>query len=169
MLMPPCKRWLLNLTLIIYLLCKYISLTSASSYLGLYRTGGIGYKELRRFYRECFCESNPPSTKIKLVSRTIGVDRVVDEMHFKFKHTQEIPWLLPGVQPTNKDVEFMLVAVVCIRGEKLYHEHIYWDQATILAQIGLIDPKGLPIVGAEGARKALDEKSEPSNRLLKDW
>ena len=107
--------------------------------------------------------------KMKLISRTIGTDRVVDELYFKFSHTQEIPWLLPGVNPTNRQVEIIIVSVVCMRGTKLCHEHIYWDSASVLAQIGLIDAKSLPVVGAEGARKVLDETGEFSNKLVPDW
>ncbi|KAL8651723.1 MAG: hypothetical protein Q9210_003089 [Variospora velana] len=139
-------------------------------------TGGIGYRDLLRFYRDYFIPGNPPSLKMKLVSRTIGTDRVVDEMVMSFRHTQEIPWLLPGVAPTQKYIEFALVAIVCIRGGKLYHEHIYWDQATVLVQTGLLDPtlsgkgfKRLPVVDGAGARKVLDESSEPSNELIPDW
>ena len=106
---------------------------------------------------------------MRLLSRTVGTNRVVDELYFSFRHTQEVPWMLPGVRPTNKAVEVIIVSVVCIRGSKLYHEHIYWDQASVLAQIGLIDPKLLPVRGAAAARKVLDEKSQPSNQLIPDW
>lgn len=141
-------------------------------------TGGIGYQDLHRFYRDYFIPGNPPSLKMRLVSRTIGVNRVVDEMHVSFRHTQEIPWMLPGIEPTGKEVEVALVAIVCMRGGKLYHEHIYWDQATVLVQVGLLDPKlapgsggeqRLPVVGGEGARKVLDKKSTQSNHLIPGW
>lgn len=139
-------------------------------------TGGIGYRDLLRFYRDYFIPGNPPSLKMKLISRTVGTDRIVDEMVMSFRHTQEIAWLLPGVAPTHKLIEFALVAIVCIRGGKLYHEHIYWDQATVLVQAGLLDPnlsgKGfnrLPVVDGAGARKVLDESSEPSNILVPGW
>ena len=141
-------------------------------------TGGIGRKDLHRFYRDYFIPGNPPSLKMQLLSRTVGTDRVVDEMHVSFRHTQEVPWMLPGVKPTDKEVEVALVAIVCIRGGKLHQEHIYWDQATVLAQIGLLDPKlvpggqvakRLPIVGREGARKVVDEGSAESNRLIPGW
>jgi hypothetical protein len=88
-------------------------------------TGGIGKKALHRFYKDFFIPSNPPSLTMRLLSRTVGADRVVDEMLVSFKHTQEIPWMLPGVPPTEKDVEVALVSVVAIRGGKLCHEHIY--------------------------------------------
>ncbi|KAF2834859.1 carboxymethylenebutenolidase [Patellaria atrata CBS 101060] len=144
-------------------------------------TGGIGKKDLYRFYQEYFVPSNPPSFKMALISRTTGVDRVVDEFIIKFRHTCEMPWILPGVAPTDKEVEVAFVSVVCIRGGKVFHEHIYWDQATVLFQIGLLNPnlvpsemkakgtKRMPVVGAEGARKVLDEKSEDSNELIEDW
>ena len=106
---------------------------------------------------------------MRLLSRTVGTNRVVDELYFNFRHTQEIPWMLPGVKPTDKPVEVIIVSVVCVRGSKLYHEHIYWDQASVLVQIGLIDSKLLPVRGAAAARKVLDEKSQPSNELIPDW
>ena len=132
-------------------------------------TGGIGQKDLHRFYRDFFIHENPPSMHMRLISRTIGTDRIVDEMIISFRHTQEVPWLLPGVEPTDKQVEVALVSVVCIRGTKLYHEHIYWDQASVLVQVGLLNPKGLPVVGAAGTKKVIDETSSASNQLIKDW
>ena len=91
-------------------------------------------------------------------------------MLFCFTHDIEIDWMLPGVAPTGKYVEIPLVAIVNFRGDKLYHEHIYWDQASVLVQIGLLDPKqsGMPIAGAETARKLVDENF-PSNMLMKNW
>lgn len=131
-------------------------------------TGGVGAKELARFYRHHFVEGNPADTKLVPISRTVGADRVVDEMLFCFTHDREIDWMLPGVAPTGKYVEVPLVAIVCFRGNKLYHEHIYWDQASVLAQIGLIDKNSLPVAGAESGKKLLDE-TQPSNTLMKRW
>ncbi len=128
-------------------------------------TGGVGYEDLANFYREHFIFSNPPDTSLMPVSRTVGVDRVVDEMVFSCTHTCEIPWMLPGVPPTGRKIEVPLVAIVNFRGEKLYHEHIYWDQASVLTQIGWLDPSGLPVAGVETAKKLLDE-SLPSNELI---
>jgi len=76
--------------------------------------------------------------------------------------------MLPGVAPTGKRVEIPLVAIVKFRGDKLYHEHIYWDQASVLVQIGLLDAAGLPVAGVETARKLLDE-TVPSNELMRRW
>lgn len=144
-------------------------------------TGGIGASELFRFYRDFFIPCNPPSMKTTLLSRTVGSDRIVDEMLISFTHTCEIPWMLPGVPPTGKKVEVILVGVICIRGGKLYHEHLHWDQASVLVQIGLLDPKlgavglgkngvrRLPIAGVETARKVLDEGSVKSNGMIPNW
>jgi len=132
-------------------------------------TGGIGYKELYRFYKNHFIPLTPKDIKMTPVSRTIGGDRVVDEFIFSFTHDMEIDWMLPGVKPTGKYVEIPMVAVINFRGDKLYHEHIYWDQATVLVQIGLLDPKGLPVAGAETAHKIADPASVPSNKLMARW
>ncbi|MGE3809314.1 MAG: dienelactone hydrolase family protein [Gemmataceae bacterium] len=131
-------------------------------------TGGVGQTELHRFYKNHFIPTLPEDTHLKPVSRTIGADRLVDELLFCFTHTKEIDWLLPGVKPTGKYVEVPTIAVVCFRGDKLYHEHIYWDQASVLVQLGLLDPHGLPVAGIETARKLVDEK-QPSNTLMKRW
>jgi carboxymethylenebutenolidase len=116
-------------------------------------TGGAGRTALRSFYSRDFIPNMPPDTKLTPISRTIGQDQLVDEMIFSFTHTQEMRWMLPGVAPTNRYVEVALVAIVRFRDGKLAHEHIYWDQASVLKQIGLLDAPGLPVFGAESARK----------------
>ena len=131
-------------------------------------TGGVGYKDLHRFYKNHFIPKTPADTKLIPISRTVGSDRVVDEMLFCFTHDIEIDWMLPGVAPTRRYVEIPLVAIVCFRGNKLYHEHIYWDQASVLVQIGVLDPANLPIAGAETAKKMADE-TLPSNKLMARW
>jgi carboxymethylenebutenolidase len=129
-------------------------------------TGGVGRDELREFYSNRFIPQMPPDTEMTPVSRTIGNDQLVDEMIFKFTHTIRMDWMLPGVEPTGKRVEVPLVAIVRFKNDKLAHEHIYWDQASVLVQIGLIDPAKLPVVGVESARKVLDP-SLPANELMK--
>ncbi|MBV8187456.1 MAG: dienelactone hydrolase family protein [Alphaproteobacteria bacterium] len=131
-------------------------------------TGGVGQRELARFYRHHFIPTTPADTKLIPISRTIGADRVVDEMLFCFTHDIEIDWMLPGLRPSGKYVEIPLVAIICFRGGKLYNEHIYWDQASVLVQIGALDAKGLPVAGLDTAKKLLDE-SLPSNGLMKKW
>ncbi|MBV8737882.1 MAG: dienelactone hydrolase family protein [Alphaproteobacteria bacterium] len=131
-------------------------------------TGGVGQRDLARFYANHFIPKCPADISMVPVSRTIGADRIIDEMIVSFTHDIEIDWMLPGVPPTGRHVEIPLVAIVGFRGDKLYHEHIYWDQASVLVQIGLLDPKGLPVSGAETAKKLLDE-TLPSNTLMKRW
>ena len=116
-------------------------------------TGGVGHGQLKRFYRHHFIGRNPPDTELAPISRTVGVDQIVDEMLFSFTHTREIDWMLPGVPPTGRRVEIPLVAIVRFEGGKVAHEHIYWDQASVLKQIGLLTDPALPVFGAESARK----------------
>ena len=131
-------------------------------------TGGVGHDQLKRFYKYHLIGANPPDTELIPVSRTVGADSVVDEMLFRFTHTHEIDWMLPGIEPTGRRVEVPLVAIVRFQDGKLVHEHIYWDQASVLVQIGKLDPAGLPVAGAETARKVLD-KALPSNTLMRNW
>jgi carboxymethylenebutenolidase len=128
-------------------------------------TGGVGHDELREFYSKRFIPQMPPDTAMTPVSRTIGVDRVVDEMVFEFTHTSKMDWMLPGVEPTGKHVKVALVVIVHFREGKLAHEHIYWDQASVLAQLGLIDASTLPVAGVESAEKVLNPKLA-SNELM---
>lgn len=128
-------------------------------------TGGVGHEELGEFYSTRFIPQMPPDTSMTPVSRTIGVDRVVDEMVFEFTHTIKMDWMLPGVEPTGKHVKVALVVIVHFRDGKLAHEHIYWDQASVLAQLGLIDQSSVPVAGVESAEKVLNPKL-PSNQLM---
>jgi len=131
-------------------------------------TGGVGYRELARFYRYHFVHGNPKDMALTPISRTVGASQIVDEFIMSFTHDQAIDWLLPGVAPTGRFVEIPMLGVVKFRGPKLYHEHIYWDQASVLVQVGLLDPTGLPVAGAVTAHKLLDE-SLPSNTLMPSW
>src|SRR5262245_23274834 len=125
-------------------------------------TGGGGREGLRNFYARLFIPNIPPDTQIVPVSRTIGTDRLVDEMIFCFTHSVEMEWMLPGVPPTGKRVEIPMVVIVQFRDGKLAHEHVYWDQASVLVQLGILDPAGLPVAGVETARKVLNPDL-PSN------
>src|ERR1700741_2269489 len=127
-------------------------------------TGGVGHDQLKRFYKYHFIGGNPPDTTLTPVSRTVSADQNVDEPVFSFTHTSEIDWMLPGIAPTGRKVEVPLVAIVKFVDGKVAHEHIYWDQASVLVQVGLLDPKGLPVAGGERAGRAA-EKSQPRNPL----
>jgi len=128
-------------------------------------TGGVGREELREFYSKRFIPQMPPDMEMTPISRTIGDDRLVDEMVVKFTHTIAMDWMLPGIAPTGKRVEVPLVVIVHFRDGKLAHEHIYWDQASVLVQLGRLDPSTLPIAGVESARKVLDP-TLPANALI---
>jgi carboxymethylenebutenolidase len=132
-------------------------------------TGGVGRDEVKRFYKYHFVNANPPDIEIIPVSRTVGTDSIVDEMIVKFTHTCVIDYLLPGIPPTGRPIEIPVVVVAQFRDGKLASEHLYWDQASVLVQIGKLDPTGLPIAGVEIARKVLD-RTLPSNRLMaREW
>ena len=116
-------------------------------------TGGIGYEKVYTFYSDSFVGKMPSDTKFVRISRTIGKDQVVDELILSFTHDIEIPAMVPEIPPTGRYVELPLVVVMKFKGNKIAHEHIYWDQASLLYQIGLIDNKELPIIGIEQSKK----------------
>jgi carboxymethylenebutenolidase len=121
--------------------------------------GGVDQSSVRAFYRDHLVgKFFPPDVNILNVSRTVGEDRVVEELFITFTHTTVIDWLLPGVAPTGKAVEMAVAVIVGFQGDKISYEHVYWDQAGVLVQIGLLDPAGLPVTGAESARKVLNPK-----------
>jgi carboxymethylenebutenolidase len=127
--------------------------------------GGVGRDGVRNFYKNHLVgKFFPPDVKMTNVSSTVGDTQIVDELVISFTHTTPIDWMLPGVAPTGKPVEIAVAVVVGFKDGKISHEHIFWDQASVLVQIGLIDPKGLPVVGAESARKLLDPKL-PARRM----
>jgi carboxymethylenebutenolidase len=129
-------------------------------------TGGRGRDEMLEFYGRHFIPRMPADTRIIPVCRTVGQGRVIDEMIFTFTHDIEMDWMLPGIPPTGRRVEVPLVVVVQLGGGEVVCERIYWDQASVLLQLGLLDPAVLPVAGAESARKVLDP-SLPSNELIR--
>ena len=129
-------------------------------------TGGVGFDRVRDFYLRHFIPGHPPDTEVVPVARTIGRQRIVDELIHKFTHTVEMPWILPGVAPTGRRVEFAVIVVIEFAQGRIAGERIYWDQASVLAQVGLIGADRLPVTGAEASRKVLDPACEPSNRLI---
>ena len=128
-------------------------------------TGGVGREQVREFYRTSFIPQMPPDLQIIPISRTIGTERVVDEMVVTATHSVQMDWLLPGLPPTGKRMEIAVVAVIHFRAGKLASEHIYWDQASVLVQLGLLDSRTLPVAGAESAQKVLDP-TLPANTLI---
>jgi carboxymethylenebutenolidase len=128
-------------------------------------TGGRGKDELRSFYGRHFIPQMPPDFEIVPVARTIDDGRLVEELVARFTHTIPMDWILPGVPPTGRRVAVAIAVSVDFRDGKLANERIYWDQASVLVQVGLLDPRGLPVTGARAAEKVLDP-SLPSNELI---
>ncbi len=116
-------------------------------------TGGEGWEGVHQFYAQMFIPHTPPDLETELISRTVDDVQIVDELIFKFTHTIAMPWMLPGIPPTGKRVEVPLIVIIAFAGDKVAHEHIYWDQASVLVQIGLLDPQLLPVKGIESARQ----------------
>jgi carboxymethylenebutenolidase len=119
--------------------------------------GGRGREEVYEFYAKSFLPHIPPDFEIVPVSRTIGQGRLVDEIVLRFTHSIAMDWMLPGVTPTGKRVEVAFVVIVQFEGGKMVFEHLYWDQASVLVQLGLLQPGTLPVVGVDGARSLLDQ------------
>ena len=132
-------------------------------------TGGVGAAELRRFYKHHFIPVNPPDFEVVPVSRTVGADTLVDKLVVRFTHSCRMDYFLPGVAATHRRVEFPLVVIAHFEGDLLAHEHIYWDQASVLVQVGLLERGNLPITGVEATQKVL-EPDRPSNGLMfREW
>ena len=127
--------------------------------------GGNGKEEVSEFYQR-FMSQIPKDTEIVPVSRTVGQGRVVEEIIFRFTHDIRIDWMLPGIPPTGKRVEIPLLVVVQFDGDQMAHEHLYWDQASVLVQLGVLAAARLPVVGVESARAIID-RSIPLNGLLR--
>ncbi len=130
-------------------------------------TGGVGREEVRSFYGQHFIGKWPADVEIAPVSRTVGDEQVVDELVLSFTHDIEMDQLLPGVAPTGRYVRLPFCVVVRFEAGRVAHEHIYWDQASLLLQIGLLDPAGLPVTGAEQAENVLDPRARPLNELIR--
>jgi carboxymethylenebutenolidase len=128
-------------------------------------TGGNGTAGVRDFYAHHFIGQWPDDTQIRPISRTVGADQVVDELYMTFTHDRVLDTMLPGIEPTGRQIAVAVVVVVGFERGKVQHEHIYWDQASVLVQAGLLDPEGLPVVGSEHAEALLDQ-TQPKNQLF---
>ncbi len=128
-------------------------------------TGGNGTAGVRAFYGDHFIGQWPDDTETRQISRTVGENQVVDELLMTFTHDRALDIMLPGIPPTGRRISIPVVVVVGFEGGMVHHEHIYWDQASVLVQAGLLDPDGLPAVGAKQAEALLDQ-DRPKNELL---
>jgi len=128
-------------------------------------TGGNGTAGVRDFYGHHFIGQWPEDTETRQVSRTVGENQIVDELMMTFTHDRPLDIMLPGIPPTGRRIAVAVVVVVGFENGRVSHEHIYWDQATVLVQAGLLDPSGLPIVGSEQAKALLDQE-RPKNEVF---
>jgi carboxymethylenebutenolidase len=127
-------------------------------------TGATGKEALRKFYREIFIPQMPPDVELQLLTRTVGQNRVIDEFVLRFTHTVRMDWFAPGIEPTGRQLAVPHVGIIAFQNGKISSEHIYWDQATVLTQMGLLNDK-LPVVGATQCDRLLDS-SAPVNQLI---
>ena len=124
--------------------------------------GGYGKEGVRRFYHDHLIgQFFPPDLEQKRISLTVGEEQVVEELVISFTHTQKRDHFLPGVAPTDRKVEVAVVAIVGVVDGKISHEHVYWDQASVLLQLGLLNPGLLPVVGSESARRVINPLRPP--------
>jgi carboxymethylenebutenolidase len=144
-----------------------VATMTATSYVNLIplMIGARGRDQVRDFYADHFVSQLPPDIEVVNISRTIGQERVVDEMIVRFTHSIRMDWLLPGIPPTGKRVEIPVVGIIKFEGGKIAHEHLYWDQASLLVQVGLLD-RTLPVRGGEIAAQVLNP-TQPMNELIR--
>jgi carboxymethylenebutenolidase len=128
-------------------------------------TGATGREALRKFYREIFIPQMPPDAELHLLNRSVGQDRVIDEFILRLTHTVRMDWFAPGIEPTGRRIELPHVAIIAFEDGKIASEHIYWDQATLLVQLGVLDAKHLPVLGVEQADRLLRPEA-PANQLI---
>lgn len=119
-------------------------------------TGASGGEAVRRFYSQEFIGRTPADAVLHPIARTVSADRVINEFVLEFTHDCEVPFMLPGIAPTGRKVRIPTVVVMGFEQGKVAYEHIYWDQASVLVQIGLLDPAELPVAGTEQADRLLE-------------
>lgn len=132
-------------------------------------TGGSGRAEVRRFYSDFWLPSWPDDVAVTPISRTVGEQRVVDELIVAFTHDRPVPFMLPGIDATGRHVRLPHVVVVTFEDGLILSEHVYWDQGSLLVQVGLLDPSAVPVTGAEQADKLLDPRGRGGSEVMPGW
>jgi carboxymethylenebutenolidase len=113
----------------------------------------VGRAVVHEFYANHFLPKIPPDLEITSLSQSFGNDRIAEEMVIRFTHAIEMDWLLPGLRPTGQIAEFVLAAIIQFQDGKVAHEHLYWDQATVLSQMGVLNhPMAATGVASAGKR-----------------
>ena len=127
-------------------------------------TGATGKAELRKFYKEIFLPQLPLDAELQLLSRSVGQNRVIDEFILRFTHTSRMDWFAPGIEATGRRLVVPHVGIIAFENGKISSEHIYWDQATVLKQLGLLN-ETLPATGASQCDRLLNANA-PANELI---
>ena len=127
-------------------------------------TGATGREALRRFYNDIFIPQMPPDAEQQLLTRSVAQNRVIDEFILRLTHTVQMDWFAPGIAPTGRRLVVPLVGIIAFEDGRISSEHIYWDQATVLLQLGILE-EGLPALGADQADRLLNPDA-PSNELI---
>jgi len=118
--------------------------------------GGRGRADVQRFYTDEFIGTFPDDVRVESLGLAVGFSRIAEEVVMTFTHDRVLPWILDRIEPTGREVRIPQLAIVGFLDGKVDFEHIWWDQASVLAQIGIIDPASLPVVGGEQAKALLD-------------
>ena len=131
-------------------------------------TGATGCEAVRRFYAEVFIPQAPPDIELELLSRTVGQNRIVDEFILHLTHTLRMDWFAPGVEATGRRLAVPHVGIIHFERGKIASEHIYWDHASLLLQLGVLPENRFPVMGAEQCARLKDVES-PANELMTKW
>lgn len=118
--------------------------------------GGRGRDEVYRFYDDSFLAHLPADIAPVPISQVVGANILAEEAVYQFTHDRAMDWIIPGVPPTGKRIEVGVVGIITFENGKIATEHLYWDHASVLAQIGVIDPARVPVKGVESARTLLE-------------
>ena len=121
-------------------------------------SGGFGRDELRGYYRDVFIPAIPADTTNEVVARSVGDDFLVEEAIMRLTHDREMPFLAPGIAATGRTLEIPFVVIVTFRDDLMLGERLYWDQAQVLRQLGLVPDGGLPIAGLTDITTFLTQK-----------
>lgn len=130
-------------------------------------TGATGKEELRKFYREIFIPQMPPDAELQLLTRSVGQNRIIDEFILRFTHSVRMEWFAPGIDPTGCRLAVPHVGIIAFENGKISSEHIYWDQATVLMQMGLLN-ESLPVLGDAQCDRLLDVNAPVNQLIIRD-
>ena len=103
-------------------------------------TGATGRQAVERFYADQVLPYLPDDLELRRISRTVDRWRLVDETTVSFTHDRELPWLLPGAEPTFRRAEVLAIAVAGFHRMKIRSVRVLWDYATLMAQLGITAP-----------------------------